>query len=330
LTSDNELLNVALEYTARSWAVLPLLRNGKVPANAHGFYDAVTTESEVKEQFAKPTTNIGIRVGLDSNLIVIDPDDKGGKEGSARLAELERRLGPLPPTRTIETRYGKHYYFTFPDKWHDRLIKSEYAPGLDIKAKGYVVAPPSTVDGFTYFVRNDAPMVELPDAWAIEAVKAAPDRDEWARVRPRGTASPMCEEHSISFDDVLDLPADGPHSEIIRERAKSPMAHENSWQLGADGIKLTHHGWDISALTTQLMKDSPNFDENMSALGLVRTLVDGLSEDELILLLHDCHSEYFVGSYSDSENKEKLSLEMFRNGTITRSRYEELVGHPVE
>ena len=202
------MLDIALEYARRGELVLPLRENGKEPATANGFYDASINDAEIEKLFVKPTVNIGIRVGQESNIIVIDPDNKGGKDGRARLTELEARLGPLPLTRTIETRYGKHYYFKFPDEWRDTLIKSEYGPGLDIKANGYVVAPPSTVDGFTYFVTNDLPAAELPDSWVMEAVKAAPDRDDWARVRPRGKGSSVCEEHSISLDDVLDLPVD--------------------------------------------------------------------------------------------------------------------------
>ncbi len=203
----SSILDCALEHARHGFAVLPLRENGKEPATINGYYDASTIEAEIAKWFAKPTVNIGIRVGQESNIIVIDPDNKGGKDGRARLAELEARLGQLPLTRTIETRYGKHYYFKFPAKWSDALIKSEYAPGLDIKAKGYVVAPPSTVDGFTYFVKNDIPIAELPNAWVKDAINTAPNRDDWKRLeRPRGSGVSICEEYDIHLNDVLEVP----------------------------------------------------------------------------------------------------------------------------
>ena len=201
------MVDAALEYARRGEPVLPLRENAKEPATDNGFYDASINDAEIEKLFVKPYVNIGVRVGQESNIIVIDIDNKSGKDGRARLTEIEARLGTLPLTRTVETRHGKHFYFNFPNKWRYELTKSEYAPGLDIKAKGYVVAPPSTIEGFTYYVKNDVPTAELPDAWVTEAIKVTPDRHDWNKLRPKDSGLSICEEYGISMNDVLTLPA---------------------------------------------------------------------------------------------------------------------------
>src|SRR5665647_418190 len=206
MTEEQRTLNplpAAMRYTRRGWPVLPLINGGKLPATEHGFYDASTDETRVKELFNK-SCNIAIRVGPEANLIVIDPDNKGGKDGSARLKELEEILGPLPATYAVETRYGKHFYFKYPKAWLDAPLKADYAPGLDIKFNGYVVAPPSNVGGFLYMGVNDAEPAELPDAWVKRAIKPAPDVGDWERARGSGPA--LCDEHGIKLSDVIDIP----------------------------------------------------------------------------------------------------------------------------
>src|SRR5262245_52926628 len=85
---------------------------------------------------------------------------------------MERLLGKLPPTVTVETGGGgRHLYFQYP---HGRLItgRSAWRPGIDIKSNGgYVIAPPSRhKSGGSYrFAEGLAPgqieLAKLPDAW---------------------------------------------------------------------------------------------------------------------------------------------------------------------
>jgi len=155
-SSGADMLQAALEYVHRGWSVLPLIPGTKRPLTEKGFYDATTDEAQIQGWWTQhPLANIGIRVGLESNLFVLDVDNKGGKNGSAELERLEKQYGALPPTRIVRTPTGGfHYYFKFPTEFRDKPLKKELAPGIDLKVNGYVVAPPSII-------------LELDDCYAI-------------------------------------------------------------------------------------------------------------------------------------------------------------------
>jgi P4 family phage/plasmid primase-like protien len=211
--NSNELLEGALGYARRGWLVLPLLPNRKTPINdaaigfEHGYKDATSDESLIRAAWTRhPAANIGLIFGA-----VVDSDTKGGKDGAARLADLEKQYGALPETLTAVTLHGKHQYFNYPDAWNDVLIKAEYLAGVDIKAKPvYVVAPPSVVNGFTYnFIDKNAPVVDLPDAWIEAAIKPEPTPSDWHKLeQPRGAGPSICEEYKIRLSDVMTIPRD--------------------------------------------------------------------------------------------------------------------------
>jgi hypothetical protein len=52
----------------------------------------------------------------------------------------------IPPTVTVKTRDGRHYYFRYPLDVERLPTRLRFAKDLDFKADGgYVVAPPSVV-----------------------------------------------------------------------------------------------------------------------------------------------------------------------------------------
>lgn len=206
-SSQNEFLAAALKYARRGWPVLALVPERKIPLTKKGFYDSTTSEASIHEWWATyPRANIGIRVGFESGICVIDVDNKGGKDGRAQLKRFEVRLGALPPTLVMHTPNGSHYYFRYSDTWRDALIKAEYAPGLDIKTKGYVVAPPSVINGFEYHVINGDQLAELPKPWINEGIKGEPTSADWRRLeRPRGSGPSICDEYNIRLGDVINV-----------------------------------------------------------------------------------------------------------------------------
>jgi len=132
--------------------VLPLVPGKKNPLTTNGFYDATTDGVPIHEWWTQhPDANVGVRVGIESNLLVLDVDNKGGKNGTAELEKLSNQLGQLPLTRIVSTPSGGfHFYFAFPNGLKERALKSELAPGVELKFKGYVVAPPSIIEGSAY------------------------------------------------------------------------------------------------------------------------------------------------------------------------------------
>ena len=118
-------------------------------------------------------------------ILVIDIDKKNGRDGEETLCNREAELGPLPDTLTVKTRNGWHLYFN-----HPGLLISNSAgrigDGIDVRSNnGYVVAPPSIVDGHRYEISSDIPLADLPDSWIAyitsEALSSSIDIDEGTR-----------------------------------------------------------------------------------------------------------------------------------------------------
>lgn len=177
-----DLLTAAVKYARRGWHVFPLVPGKKVPATSNGLYAATTNLdilegwwSRASDVLVSPAAStsyehtephgslaptfgeglgygVGIRTGLESNLVVLDVDKKSG--GFESLKEL----GDLPATYTVTTAGGgRHYYFIYPEGL-EIGNRANMRPGLDLRANGgYVVAPPTTLaDGSSYTANSTA------------------------------------------------------------------------------------------------------------------------------------------------------------------------------
>jgi len=140
----NYLLEAALEYVQKGWAVIPLAPKSKLPyapllpRNAEGkpswklLKDTPADEEQVRSWYeAEPNLNIGIITGWQSGgLVVIDID-----EGSTKAN--------VPQTPVVWTGRGLHIYTVSPEP----VNTTKYAGGVlkgEIRGEGgYVVAPPS-------------------------------------------------------------------------------------------------------------------------------------------------------------------------------------------
>jgi Bifunctional DNA primase/polymerase, N-terminal len=138
------MIVAALELAAAGWAVFPCdWRPGaheKAPLlPSPGFHLATTDPDQIKAWWTRwPKAMIGVRVL--GTFIVIDVDPRNG--GS--LEALQELAGPLPATLTAWSGRGdggRHLYFRRPA---GELTGSRLKPlGIDLKANGYVIAPPS-------------------------------------------------------------------------------------------------------------------------------------------------------------------------------------------
>lgn len=160
------LYAAALGYAGRGYSVFPVAPGGKLPLIAsahpqgdplrgcrgecgrdgHGLYDATTDPERIAAWWAAtPRGNVGLRTGVAFD--VLDVDTKGD-DGIATLARLLDEHGCLPPGPSVATPSGGlHYYFR--PTGHGNA--AGFLPGLDWRgAGGYVLAPPSRVDGKTY------------------------------------------------------------------------------------------------------------------------------------------------------------------------------------
>ncbi len=163
----------AMKYADLQIPLIPLKPRSKIPATAHGKKDASTDPALIAGWFPSDTDrNIGILTGERSGLVVVDVDIRN--DGQAGFERLERTYAKLPDTMRVKTGGGGfHLYFRLPpgttgvgDHTHVAGFR-----GVDVKADGYVVAPPSIhPSGGVYELEVDAPMAEAP-GWLIELAR---------------------------------------------------------------------------------------------------------------------------------------------------------------
>ena len=148
-------LRQALAYAALGWPVFPCHAGQKTPATAHGYRDATTDPDQITGWFTRnPHQNLAIATGAPGP-DVLDVDDHGpAGNGYPALAELSR-AGLLDSAAAyVRTPSGGlHAYFTGSAQRNGHLP----AHHLDFRSRGgYVLAPPSQVDGKPYQPHPDA------------------------------------------------------------------------------------------------------------------------------------------------------------------------------
>ena len=153
---------------------------GKIPLTAHGLLDASVDTNVLKSWWGVNGrfngSNIAIRTGTGSDLVVLDVDTKNGGMDSYK----EMFEGKLPVTPTVRTGSGGlHFYFK-----HKEAANSagKIAPGIDLRGgkdgkDGYVVAPPSihptTGEAYEWIILpSEVEVAELPE-FLLEIIRAA-------------------------------------------------------------------------------------------------------------------------------------------------------------
>jgi Bifunctional DNA primase/polymerase, N-terminal len=145
---DNPVLDHALAYARRGWPVFPCKPGGKTPATAHGFHDATTHPAQITDWFARhPNRNLAIATGQPGpDVLDVDVHPSGtGFPALERLTTAGLTQGAAAWVTTPSR--GVHGYYTGSRQRNGHLA----AQHLDFRsAGGYVLAPPSVVDGHRY------------------------------------------------------------------------------------------------------------------------------------------------------------------------------------
>jgi Bifunctional DNA primase/polymerase, N-terminal len=152
----NETEQAAHRYADAGWNVFPCAPDSKLPLTQHGFLDASASHHRIETWWGThPAANVAIATGRPGP-DVLDIDVHKDGSGWAALNQL-KRAGLVPDAgavvRTPST--GAHLYFAGSDQRNGHL------PGhhLDYRGLGgYVVAPPSQVDGKPYVVVKHQPV----------------------------------------------------------------------------------------------------------------------------------------------------------------------------
>lgn len=178
-------LDQAVALAERGWRVVPLhsptgvgctcgradcAQPGKHP-RIRGWQQRATTDATQLRNWwlGCPDGNVGIVLGRESGIVVLDIDPRNG--GDDTLRELEREHGPLPRTPSVKSGGGgAHYYFIAPGF----PLASSLGEGLDLLGDGrLVVAPPSlhaSGNGYEWDEHpDDVELALLPD-WVLRSV----------------------------------------------------------------------------------------------------------------------------------------------------------------
>lgn len=192
----NALLDAALDYAARGWAVFPCKPHLKEPLTANGFKDASTDAEIIRQWWAQwPDANIGLACGA-SRLAVIDIDVKNGVDGRATWGELLEQYGyALGETVCQETPSGGAHYLYQMNGVTIRNSASKLGPGLDTRGDGgyIVVAPSIHPNGGEYtwawgHAPNEIALATLPEA-LVQALHHTPQKA--AAPTPSGNTLPL-------------------------------------------------------------------------------------------------------------------------------------------
>lgn len=180
-------IDAALDLSRRGFHVFPIADGTKDRPLCRWSREATTDEATIRNWWlARPCANIGIATGP-SGLLIVDVDNKNGKDGNSSLVDLELMWGRLPATLSAATASkGRHLYL----RGSTRNSVCRLGPGIDVRSVGgYVVAPGSRVDGRgEYRWECDVPVADAPE-WLIEQA-SAPKRAEYAPEAGAGKVSP--------------------------------------------------------------------------------------------------------------------------------------------
>ncbi len=139
---------------------------GKAPLTVHGWKDATSDESAVREWWTRwPRANVGMALEA-SGRMVLDLDGDAAKAEAARQG--------LPPGPVVTTGRGEHRHYKHPGPGYANRTRQGESEAIDVLVNGYVLVPPSQHrNGSRYSVAlsvDDAPLAEAPD-WVLDMLK---------------------------------------------------------------------------------------------------------------------------------------------------------------
>jgi len=145
----------ALTWAERGWLVFPCKPGTKEPATRHGFHDATNDPDQIRSWWAGwPEANLAIATGAPGP-DVLDVDHHGDAGNGYFALLMLKRAGLLQNAGALvrTPHAGLHIYFAGSSQASGRLPRHY----LDFKAAGgYVVAPPSRIDGRPYCLVRQA------------------------------------------------------------------------------------------------------------------------------------------------------------------------------
>ena len=225
--SDIPILESALAYARMGYPVFPCVSGGKAPATKHGCKDATTDEDRIRAWWQKqPEANIGLAtVGL----IVVDVD---GPENPWLADQPDRQQTLAAAPLSLTPNGGRHHVFRQPvgKSWGNSSGK--LAPKVDTRGNGgYIVAPPSAVDGKAYRWAGGFELLTSPDGlpepppWLVDVLDSSRARKPALSPPPPAPRTDDVERRAVAYLDAMPPSVSGQGGHNAAYAAATAMVH---------------------------------------------------------------------------------------------------------
>ncbi len=172
----------AIEYLTWGYSIFPLVPGDKRPGcKWEKLQTQYITRDEWREWWGEHLdSNIAIITGELSGVDIIDADSPEGRNA------IEDKLPAGLKTHIVKTPKGWHYYFRHTEGVRN---KTRFITDCDVRGEGgYVVAPPSVINGHTYrwlpgHTPEDAPLEEMPES-LLSMLLGGRDKEKGKRKEP--------------------------------------------------------------------------------------------------------------------------------------------------
>ena len=168
----NDMSLAAIKIAKDGFKIFPC-NDKKQPLVKNGFHAATNNVNQINEWWTKwPNAAIGMPTGAVNGFWVVDCDVKNGN-GILEFLNICKEHNYNPDnTYIVETQSGGlHYYFEFEQDSPISNSAKIIAPNIDIRGDGgYVIVPPSCINGKIYKVNNNKTIQTAP-SWLIELCK---------------------------------------------------------------------------------------------------------------------------------------------------------------
>jgi len=142
--SQKNILETVIQYLELGLNIIPVSRNKTPLVPWKEYQNRMATPEEVQTWWSRwPDANIGIVTGKISGIVVVDLD-------SPDAIQWVREKGLFENTPVVRTKKGLHVYYAHPG-YEIKNSVNVAGKRIDIRADGgYVVAPPSEINGHIY------------------------------------------------------------------------------------------------------------------------------------------------------------------------------------
>jgi hypothetical protein len=171
----SEREQAAHRYADHGWPVFPVAPGQKIPITEHGYLDATTGHKQIQSWWRQePAANVAVATGKPGP-DVVDVDRHKDGTGFPAFNQLKRAglvPGPMAVIRTPSG--GMHAYYKGTEQRNGHIPDKH----IDFRSTGgYVVTPPSQVEGRPYVVVSKQPSAATFD-WskARELLHPQPQR----------------------------------------------------------------------------------------------------------------------------------------------------------